>query len=474
MDDNVIEMPVLWKSKRHRELLEKVNGPGRTHTQRGQRGFAWTEGQAQALSMLRAWSSSRPARWLTRNTNRLQGWEIFGLFGYAGTGKTTVIFEWARAQRVRSVLFLAPTHKAVGVLGEQARRAGVVGQLGCQTLQSALRYRRSIDEVTGESVFAPDWTREPPIKDARFVVVDECSMISPELWDCLCQARQHWGFELVLMGDALQLPPVNCKTSPSFESATTSIELTEVVRHGGELAQCVRRLRDSLLAGRPVLLDASSERTDPDGELVAWLSSGGFLAHALEQLRAGRQAKLLAYTNDTVDWINDALRRELLGEQAKEEYVAGEQLVVVKSYEDFEEGHLLFAEEQVQITGVELVQHPRWQLHCYKLETDCGLDVYTLGRRHRAAWRRKEREIVDDCRAKGKWGEVTRFREGFALLRPGYATTIHKAQGSTWQDVYLVQTDVTARDWSQDRRFERDQLLYVAYSRAAEHLHVRV
>lgn len=63
---------------------------------------AWTHGQQRALAELRRWSWGA-------------GGPVFGLFGYAGTGKSTVIQSWVREQRARTVLLCAPTHKAASV-----------------------------------------------------------------------------------------------------------------------------------------------------------------------------------------------------------------------------------------------------------------------------------------------------------------------------------------------------------------------
>ena len=70
----------------------------------------------------------------------------------------------------------------------------------------------------------------------------------------------------------------------------------------------------------------------------------------------------------------------------------------------------------------------------------------------------------------GAWSDYYDLLEAFVRVRPGWATTIHKSQGSTYEQVYLVQTDVLRRA-KQDHPF-RNMLLYVAYSRASKGLYI--
>ncbi|MFM6400678.1 AAA family ATPase, partial [Planktothrix sp.] len=77
--------------------------------------FQLTSQQDQALKQIEQFLNSRQ--------------QIFGLFGYAGTGKSTIINLIAQ-QLVNSgkrVVFTAPTNKAVGVLQRMATEKGVRG-----------------------------------------------------------------------------------------------------------------------------------------------------------------------------------------------------------------------------------------------------------------------------------------------------------------------------------------------------------
>lgn len=432
---------------------------------------AWTHGQTRALAELRRWSWGA-------------GGKVFGLYGYAGTGKSTVIQSWVKEQRARTVLMMAPTHKAAGVLARKADEAGIERQHGVMTIHRALGMRSRLDEVTGEQTFLPSFAAdgaEPPISRARFVVLDECSMVGEELWRYLVEAQLRYGFYLVVMGDELQLPPVGEVSSPTFAAPSPGdrVTLTEVVRHSGIVARTVSALRASM--AQPQLVLATGGH-DEEGDVVTYPGSLEFLETFEDLVMSGCEARALAYTNRTVDWLNGRIRRSLFGEDAAEVNV-GESLVVVSTAWDAT-GELVIAQTEDVVRPCEVitgVRHPLYtdvlctiveieaeegtESHLWMLTSDAERASY---RAHRTALERK-------CKAVGKLGPLTRYKRAFARLRPAYATTIHKSQGSTWDHVFVVQSEILAAYKGRpEERAERDRLLYVAYSRAARGLHVRV
>jgi exodeoxyribonuclease V len=433
---------------------------------------AWTHGQQRALSELRRWSWGA-------------GGKVFGLFGYAGTGKSTVIQSWVKEQRARTVLMVAPTHKAAAVLSAKADEAGIDRQCGVMTLHRALGMKARLDETTGEETFLPSFAAdgaEPPISRARFVVLDECSMVGGDLWRYTVEAQLRYGFRLIVMGDQLQLPPVgDGQDSPTFEAPAPGdrVTLTEVVRHSGIVARTVSALRASMEQPRLVL---ASGGHDDEGDVCTYPGSVEFLEAFEDLVAGGEEARALAYTNRSVDWLNGRIRRRLFGDDAHEINV-GERLVVASTAWDAT-GELVVAqtEDVVRVTEViRDVRHPVYtDVLCTIVEIDAAEGdapyLWALtSDAERASWRAYRKKLEASCKAAGKYGPMTRYRRAFARLRPAYATTIHKAQGSTWDQVFVVQSEILAAyKHRPEERAERDRLLYVAYSRAARGLHVRV
>src|SRR5690606_15453976 len=113
-------------------------------------------------------------RWLKEGRN-----PIFRLFGYAGTGKTTLARYFAEHVD-GSVQFAAFTGKAAQVLRSK-------GATNARTLHSLIYRPRGEeaveDETTGKTSMAPTFSlnRQSPVTKAKMIVVDECSMVDEQL-----------------------------------------------------------------------------------------------------------------------------------------------------------------------------------------------------------------------------------------------------------------------------------------------------
>jgi exodeoxyribonuclease-5 len=94
----------------------------------------------------------------------------------------------------------------------------------------------------------------------------------------------------------------------------------------------------------------------------------------------------------------------------------------------------------------------------------------TLDEKQRDPWREMRREALKIGKTEGEWGKFYRLEEGFARLRPGWATTVHKSQGSTYRKVFLGQNNILERA-KHDHELA-GMLLYVGYSRASEGLYL--
>ena len=179
------------------------------------------------------WNSQQDAallavdRWLKDPS----GPQVFRLFGFAGTGKTTLARHLAEG--VRSVFFAAFTGKAAHVLKLKGcpnvstihsliyRCKGRKGEANLQFLKDQLanekksdapdatliqQIERAIEKEEDDSdqpVFA---LREftSPLCFADLVVVDEASMVGQKLGNDLAS----FGCRILALGDPFQLPPV--------------------------------------------------------------------------------------------------------------------------------------------------------------------------------------------------------------------------------------------------------------------------
>lgn len=148
------------------------------------------------------------ARWIAASNAP----QVFRLFGYAGTGKTTLAKELARNVK-GTVLYGAFTGKAALVLRSK-------GCEGASTIHSMIYVSEEGDNGIPSFKLNP----KGAVADAKLVIIDECSMVDEKLGEDLLS----YGVKVLVLGDPAQLPPV--KGTGFFTSADPDVMLTEVHR----------------------------------------------------------------------------------------------------------------------------------------------------------------------------------------------------------------------------------------------------
>ena len=392
-----------------------------------------------------------------------RGERYTGLRGYAGTGKTFLVSRLVEqlVEEDCTVTVCAPTHKAVQVLSEELGDAPVE----MQTLHSFLGLRLSPTE-DGEYELVHD---EGCDFTEGVVIVDEASMIGREEWKHI---EDTSGFvQWLFVGDPAQLPPVNEDPSPALDVPGPTLETIH------------RQAADN-----PILELATQIRTEADGRFGSTFENGKGVAITRNRdefldsvLRAfdtdafqadATHARLLAYRNKTVRRYNREIRTARYGTDA-DRFVEREWLVATETW--FHEGvpRLTNSEEvRVKTATVDTFEaddQSEWKTWKLKVRTPGrGLTrtAYVLHedefeRYENALEKRREAATEDGS----KWDRYYELRERFARVDYAYATTVHRAQGSTFDTVFVDHRDLQAC-----RGEERQALLYVAVTRPARRL----
>lgn len=394
------------------------------------------------------------------------------LTGYAGTGKSTLLQALIVRLRdrgdERSIALTAFTNKAKKVLESMTVQWGL--DVDCLTCCQLLGIRPAINPDTGQQEFKPDRSYLSQIDKFELVVVDECSTIGEEMWGLLLNAVSGLfkDVKLLFVGDRAQLPPVNELESPCFEQIQQATNLTEVVRYGNAIGRVADRLRQNIHA--PYLPKFHTQATADEGEGVfvqepkEWHRS---LMDVFERLQGGgefERVRALAYTNRRVEALNTMIRRAVYGDRVGR-FVVGERLMAYAPCLQ-DETVLLTSSAECTVRDVQMGRIEGWRVWNLDVEDEEGRwrQLRVLHEGMTAEFQRRLRGLAEAA----QWKEFWELKNGFHDLRYAYALTVHKSQGSSFEEVY-----VDVRNFGVNRSaVERNKLCYVALTRAAKRVFI--
>ena len=444
------------------------------------------------------------------------------LQGWAGTGKTYLVSRLinALAGSGLSIAVAAPTNKAVRVLREKIQEAGIEvpaeptdGMRKGWKEPSWIEFG-SIHSLLGLQVTERDdgtqeckSARDPSLHEYDLAIIDECSMIGADLFGRITVAKRRC--LILFVGDPAQLPPIEAieNVSPTFSKVGFVLTLSEVVRQARDnpIIKLSMMIRQAIEEDRRVDQMAIAEALPPINESpAAALVAGGsetVTSFALFEIRAGRDARVLAFTNQAVIGYNAMIHDALYG-ITEFPFVAGEPVIVHSQCDAFrcnEEGKptgiktVLITSEEARVCEVVRRDHPLWPdipALAVTLERDTGAkvvvhvpinqaEVERAVTEKFAEWRRLK-SLADDAYRNGKTARGADFKEqaktasghawavrrAFAPLRHAYALTAHKSQGSTF-DTAIVDLNDMAKMRS---AFQFNRGLYVAATRPRKYL----
>jgi exodeoxyribonuclease-5 len=339
---------------------------------------------------------------------------IFRLFGYAGTGKTTLVKHIAEGVDGK-VLFAAFTGKAACVMRSK-------GCYSASTIHSLIYKARE----SGEETPSFELWNDAPASKAKLIIIDECSMVDAEL----ARDLMSFGVPLLVLGDPAQLPPIH--GGGFFTDAKPDAMLTEVHRQAQD--DPIVRLSMEIRAGNPLTQGQYGETQvvrrdalDPKRVLDA------------DQVLVGRNVTRRAY--------NARLRERRGFTDALP--MAGDKLVCLRNNrrKGLFNGGLWMVKESPKT---------RRQIIRMRLKPDEDLG---------------ERLIKVSVRPECFTGTIEEFdwpqRKAYDEFDFGYVLTVHKAQGSQWDDVVLFDESAAFPD-------NRDRWLYTGVTRAAKRLTIVV
>lgn len=431
--------------------------------------------------------------------------DAFVLKGFAGTGKTYMlsrIIDYIKVIEPKSMIAItAPTNKAVKVAKDSnsfnSNNKEFVefidkgNGISYKTIHSLLKLKEIINNE-GERKFVPTASLD---KDSiKYVIIDEASMVNKELYSIIMQIKEH--AKIIFVGDPIQLPPVNEENSIVFnkieENNLDSYELNIPMRQsdGSPVLKYATEIRERITSPYPDkdfnnqvgidsevrIFDIKEDKAEIKKLLVEYFKSD-------EYKKDLNYVKILAWTNRTVENMNNTVRKILYG-PTPNKYEIGESMIVNKpTFSKKNYGNKSYLNVQMptstEFTVMDVTNSSKYVDEIRERFDTTELTVEVNGynfnsikqihilkeheeTRFKAICKQLHKAAVD-AKSAELWATYYDVKDKyFANVEYNYSSTIHTAQGSTYQNVFLVMGDI-----NRNRKIdERNRLKYTGISRA--------
>lgn len=381
--------------------------------------------------------------------------QVFVLEGYSGTGKTTLVKTLLDKLPglMKAVKLINPKNhdyevELTATTNKAAENFGMITGMGCTTIHSFLGLRVSTDYETNTTKLVPS-NKNGPLQ-WRLLFIDEASYIDKDLLSWIFKLTKNC--KIVFMGDPAQLTPVKSSTTPVFDASNfMKAQLSQVVRQaeGNPIVDLSTKFRETVNSGEFF-------QFKPDGHHIQYMDRDTFNKTVeAEFCRPDwrySHSKFLAWTNKRVIDYNHHIRDRALGDP---NFQVGDYAVCNKYVMANKKS--IKTDQLVCITGISNDQERHGVLG-NTMTLDYQIELFFPKSLE------AKKALIKQARAMEWFNIVEEAENRWIDLRAAYACTINKAQGSTFDRVFIDLDDV-ARCNSGD---QIARMLYVGVSRARE------
>lgn len=393
--------------------------------------------------------------------------------GDSGTGKTSLIgmmkhyidknFKMYQLLQVNKQLksynfiYSATTNKATRVLEEH------LGQ-PCATIHSILGLRVQNDYKTGKTSLVPAKNNHLVVggntstigfsaSHLDILIIDEASFIGDELFEYIEKYTPYC--KIILIGDAYQLAPIKqSNTVMETLNCKYTCQLKKIIRNNGLISAMGQQCKETVEHGNfsPLSFD-NKQVIYTDGtefqkqvNLAFTNNTGSFYS-----------TKILAWTNQKVIAYNNYIRT-LKGYSkhfVENECAICNQFISINKY-------IYAADREVIITKISLpytlygVNVVNVNLNNHAFSIVLPLDL------------KAKKAVLEQFRRNKDWHTFFEIKDGWLDIRPIYASTVHKSQGSEYDNVFIDLTDIGKCRNPTDLA----RMLYVAITRAKQKVYL--
>lgn len=436
-----------------------------------------------------------------------------GLIGPGGTGKTFVTnYIINHCKYVPSLIkCTSTTHKACRVFSQ------AIGGKSVDTIQSTFGLRLDLkleDFNPNNPQFNP--MGKPKLENVRVLMIDESSMLPAGLVTYIFRVCKENCIKLICIGDNSQINPVGERKSVAFQRCAKVYELNEIVRQGSTnpINILTGLLREDIdTKGYNFIKYISSHRNSSnfneidEGFVICNKATfKQFIDNSFSDKAFTNDVdmyRVIAYTNNCVSGWNNYIRNNIIKDADKNIITKND---LIMSYEtivnEFLETIISNSEEYI-VKDIVNFTDTDYQFKGFLVKFQCihggqitkplfvidHKDKFTILKYHKIIT-----ELINSAKGStrgirvNKWKEYYAFKKKYLIatniidrygkilysrdLDYGFAQTAHKAQGSTY-DIVFVDVNDMIFDKNNIPYNNQDELLrrlYVACSRARKKL----
>ena len=378
---------------------------------------------------------------------------VFVLSGYSGTGKTTLVKtlleQMPNFMKTHRLLNPKANEYQIELTATTNKAAENFSQLSgkeVNTIHSYLGLRVNTNYETGVTTLVPR-SMEP--KQGILLFIDEASYVDSNLLRLIFKLTKDC--KIVFIGDPAQLTPIKSSGTPVFTGHFPGAHLSQVVRQaeGNPIVDLSTKFRETVNSGEFFSFT-------PDGQSIKYLERSDFnKAIESEFTRPDwkyQDSKVLAWTNKCTIGYNHAVRDH------------------VKGNPNFQVGDYAVCNKYVQVGNKSIKTDQLVQITSISPDTseyDVAGNQFTLDNSISVFMPKSladKNALIKKARAAEQFTIVERADNQWIDLRAAYACTVNKAQGSTFDRVFIDLDDIK-RCNSGD---QIARMLYVGVSRARQ------
>lgn len=378
--------------------------------------------------------------------------KYFVLKGYSGTGKSTLVKQFITVDLpkvLQTIHLLDPSTpeyslELTATTNKAAENLEHLTGYPVQTIHALMSLVPRKDYSTGKTFLTVKSAQVDPIYNS-IIIVDEASYIDWQLIKLI--ERQTNNCKVIYIGDPAQLTPVMSTDTPAFNKGYPEAELKEVVRNQGRILELATNFRHAVTAG-------SFTGFTPDGSEVIHMDQNTFELEVQKEFSRADwncwDSRILTWTNERAIQYNNFVSEARTGSPD----FKIDDYAIVNSF--MGQGNSKLA------TGASVVISSIDPDTCHDIPGNY-FGFHGVNAKYFMPLSYKDKEkMVKHFAAKNDIVTAATIDRSWIDLRGAYASTVNKAQGSTYNKVFIDVNDIAkCRSGDQIAR-----LMYVATSRA--------